>query len=127
MAGFANRVKTLTFPDLTEDDQLTVFVALRDPKTVPMDELVPQDLPRGTDGEVLDKQLAEQRSREIIAKLVVGWHMFDATDFRVDPTTGDPLDQALLPMPATPESVRRLPMVVTQKINEAIVGAINPR
>jgi hypothetical protein len=126
MPGFANRVKTLIFPELTEDGERTLFVALRNPKTMPMEALVPQDIPRGPDGAVLDPAAAETRSREIVAKLVIGWRMYDATDFSID-DEGNPVDQALLPLPATPESVAKLPMVVIQQINTAIVEAINPQ
>ena len=126
MAGYANRVVTLRFPDLTEEGDQELFVILRNPKTLPPDELVPQDLPVDADGRPIDQDLAAQRSREIIAKLIVGWRMYDATDFGVDLETSEPTDQHPLELPATADLVAKLPTAAIQAINETIVEAVNP-
>jgi len=127
VTGFRNRILTLSFPDLTDEDEPILHVVLRNPKTVPPTDLVPDDLPTGPDGVPLDQALAAQRSREIIARLIIGWRMYDASDFGYDPETGLPTDQQPLPLPATPELVDRLPMDVIREINKVISEAVNPQ
>lgn len=127
MTGFRNRILTLQFPDLTDEGDPILHVVLRNPKTVPPTDLVPDDLPVGPDGTPLDQALAAQRSREIIARLIIGWRMYDASDFGYDPETGLPTDQQPLPLPATPELVDRLPMDVIREINKAIKEAVDPQ
>lgn len=126
MAGFANRVRTLTFPELTEEGEPILFVAVRDPKTMPPKLLMPPDIARGPDGQPLVPEEAEQRSREILARMVIRWRMYDASDFAVD-DEGFPLEQAMLPLPATPELIEKLPLVVTHAMNTLIVEALNPK
>jgi len=126
MAGFANRVRTLTFPELTEDGEPVLYVAVRDPRTMPSSLLMPPDIARAPDGRPLVPEEAEQRSREILARMVIGWRMYDATDFTVD-DDGNPMEQAMLPLPATPELIDKLPMAVTHAMNTLIVEALNPR
>lgn len=128
MAGYANRVVRIAFPDLTEADTDELFVVIRNPKTMTVDELTPQDVALDpATGQPVDTDLAAQRSREIIARLVVAWRMYDASDFSVDPDTGIPTEQAPLPLPATAELVRRLPMAAIQAINDKISEAIAPK
>lgn len=126
MTGFRNRILTLAFPDLTDEGDPVLHVVLRNPQTVPPTDLVPNDLPVGPDGAPLDQALAAQRSREIIARLIIGWRMFDASDFGYDPETGLATDQQPLPLPATPELVDKLPMAVIREINQVITEAVNP-
>lgn len=126
MTGFRNRILTLQFPDLTDEGDPVLHVVLRNPQTVPPTDLVPDDIAVGPDGVPIDRELAAQRSREIIARLIIGWRMFDATDFGYDPETGLATDQQPLPLPATPELVDRLPMAVIRRINEVITEAVNP-
>lgn len=128
MAGYANRVVRIAFPDLTEPDTDELFVVIRNPKTMTVDELTPQDVAVDpATGLPVDTDLAAQRSREIIARLVVAWRMYDASDFSVDPDTGIPTEQSPLPLPATADLVRRLPMAAIQAINDKISEAISPK
>ena len=126
MTGFRNRIVTLQFPELTDDGDPVLHVVLRNPQTVPPSDLAPDDIALGPDGTPLDKDLAAQRSREIIASLVVGWRMYDASDFGYNPETGLPTDQKPLPLPATADLVDKLPMVVIRRINDTITDAVNP-
>lgn len=127
MTGFRNRIVTLQFPDLTDENEPVLHVVLRNPQTVPPSDLTPDDLALGPDGQPLDKALAALRSREIIARLIIGWRMYDATDFGYDPETGLATDQQPLPLPATPELVDRLPMAVIRRINDVVTEAVNPQ
>lgn len=127
MTGFRNRIVTLQFPDLTDEGEPVLHVVLRNPQTVPPTDLVPDDIAVGPDGAPVDQALAAQRSREIIARLIIGWRMYDATEFGYDPETGLATDQQPLPLPATPELVDRLPMAVIREINRTIKEAVDPQ
>lgn len=127
MAGFANRVTRLMFPDLTEKGEPELFLVIRNTRTMTVDELVPGDVPLGPDGQPLDRELSAERSRELIAKLVVAGLMYDATDPGVDPKTGEPTDQRLLSFPLTPQTVRCLPIEAIQRINTEIEAAVAPK
>lgn len=102
MAGYANRIITLDFPELTEPGDEPIRVVIRNPKTMPAQELM-ADTP--------DDATAEQQFQAgiaILAKLVIGWHVYDAS------STDD--DQPPLPLPATPDSVARLPMEIQNRM-----------
>src|SRR5689334_19366391 len=64
---------------------------------------------------------------EIISRLVVAWRVYDASVVEVDPDTGEPLDQPLLPLPATPELVAKLPSAILSRISDEMTGAVNPK
>lgn len=59
-----------------------------------------------------------RRGYAFIAKLVVAWHVYDATSAEKD--------QPLLPLPATPELVAKLPAEILTRIMQE-VQAINPQ
>ncbi|MQS14523.1 hypothetical protein F7Q99_20200 [Streptomyces kaniharaensis] len=112
MAGYANRIVTLDFPELTEPGDEMIRVVMRNPKTVPGPELMAD-----TPDNVTSEQ-AFQAGLAILAKLIVGWHVYDAT------STAD--DQPPLPMPATADSVGRLPMEIQNRMAaelKAVTGA----
>jgi hypothetical protein len=127
MAGYANRVTKIEFPDLTEEGQPTLFITIKNPKVIPPDELMSEDVEVGPDGRPLDPKLAAQRSAEVIASLVVAWRMYDASDFAVDKETGEPLDQRPLPLPATPELVQKLPTKAILELNKVLTEAVDPQ
>ncbi|MEU0940100.1 hypothetical protein [Embleya sp. NPDC005971] len=115
MAGYANRTIMLPFPDLSEpgDD---VFVVIKNPKTVPLGELTPKNAGAAVvDGQV-DMEQAMPAMYAVVAGLVKAWHVYDAT------SPDD--DQPALPLPATAESVAKLPHEITNKIVEMITGTI---
>lgn len=126
MAGYANRVVRIEFPDLTENGQPLLFISIKNPRVLPPEELIAEDVTVDETGRPTDPKLAAQRSREILARLIVGWRMYDATDFKVDAETGEPLDQSPLPMPATPELVAKLPSKALIELNQELTAAVNP-
>jgi hypothetical protein len=116
MAGYANRTIMLPFPDLSEDGD-NVHVVIKNPRTVPMAELMPSDLPLGPDGKPDERQI-EAAMYKVVAGLVKAWHVYDATSIEDD--------QPPLPLPATAESVAKLPMCITEQIAEEIKRVVNP-
>lgn len=118
MAGYANRTNRITFPDLSEPGD-EVYVAIRNPRLVPPGELRGRDVAMDENGQPVDTAEAEQAMYETLAKLVVSWRVYDATDM------GD--DQALLPSPAKPEDVAKLPTEIINQLAEEIQQAVNPR
>lgn len=135
MPGYANRIITLTFPELAEDGD-HIEVVIRNPRLMPVDELrsagdgltraeleqfqaAQQALAAGQpvpDGLVTDKDA--DRGFAMVAKLIIGWHVYDATSTQAE--------QPLLPLPATPELVRKLPMEILTRLMEE-VGKVNPQ
>lgn len=108
MPGYANRTVRLDFPELSEPGD-SIYIILRNRKTVPLETLTG---PEGADeGERADPA---RFGREVIARMVVDWHVYDAFD------DGD--NQAALPLPATPDLVARLPI----EIRTALSKALNP-
>ena len=105
MPGYANRTIRYDFPELSEPgDQ--VYVVLRNRKTVPLEMLTG---PEGSDSEKIDPALF---SREVIARMVVDWHVYDAF--------GIGADQEALPLPATPELVAKLPIEIRTTLSKAL-------
>lgn len=114
MPGYANRLVTRTYPDLSEpDDQ--VHIVLRNPKTVPIDDLIPDV---NDAGGVIPESEMRQATYEVIARLVVGGHLYDAT------AVGD--DQPLLDYPLTPKTVAALPMDIINDLAKLISEVTNP-
>lgn len=127
MAGYANRVVRLAFPHLTEDGQPELFITIKNPKVMPPHELTAFDIDLDpVTGAPKDPALAAQRSTEIIARLVIAWRMYDATDWALD-EDGNLVDQHPLPLPATPDLVRRLPSDAFVEITRVLQEAMNPR
>ena len=110
MAGYANRVITLHFPELSEEGD-DVHVVMRNPKTLSENELKVEQR---------EDMTAEQKEEAIqarIASLIIGWHVYDTQD------TGD--DQRRLPLPATAELVgKHLPHPIINKIAESFAEAM---
>ncbi|MEK6443638.1 hypothetical protein [Pseudonocardia sp. T1-2H] len=131
MAGYANRILHIPFPDLSEEGD-TVWVSILNPSQQPPDKLRPREIPTDENGRPLDQNLAMEASYEIIAGLVVAWHVYDATAASVDYETGEALDQPLLPKvdhshPATPELVKCLPMEIINEISRQMSQRVNPQ
>jgi hypothetical protein len=131
MAGYANRIIHLDFPDLAEDDD-KVWVAILNPKQQPPDKVQPRPLKLDENGRPADAAEAVEAMYETIAGLVVAWHVYDATAPAIDYDTGEQLDQPLLPKvdqthPATVEMVRKLPMEIVNTIGKRMTEAVNPQ
>lgn len=133
MAGYANRVIMLRFDELSEDDDL-VHVVMRNPKLLPLDELKPdKNIAIGPDGQPLDEEAAENDMYERLAKLIVGWHVYDSTMPEPEIVNGQPryvfdenASQKPLPLPATAASVRKLPNLIQQAILKEVEKVANP-
>jgi hypothetical protein len=131
--GYANRVITLQFPEMSEPGD-NIHVVIRNPRLMSADELRsagggPEDAERlaaiqaattaglpPPDDLITDKDA--KRGYALVAKLIIGWHVYDAT------STED--DMPLLPLPATVESVGKLPMEILTAVMEQ-VGKASPR
>lgn len=126
MSGYANRVRTITFNDLTPDGEPPIHVVLRNPQLMPPDELSPEDVQLDENGRPTDVAAAKRANDKVLAKLIIGWRVFDATDVRID-ADGNELDQEPLPLPATPELVAKLPTVIWKALVDEVGNAINPQ
>lgn len=126
MPGYANRVITLRFEELTQDDEPTIHVVLKNPRLLPPGELAPRKLTLDENGRPIDADEAKRANDEVLAKLIIGWRVFDASDFAVD-ADGNELPQDALPLPATAELVAKLPTAIYMKITETINESYNPQ
>jgi hypothetical protein len=117
MAGYANRVRTLHFPELSEDGE-DIHVVIRNPKLVPPGEMRRRDVATNDDGTPADMDEAMDASYELIAKLIIGMFAYDATA-----TTED---QPRLMPPWNAASVAKLPLEIINGISEEI-GNVNPQ
>lgn len=105
-----------------------IWVSLRNPRLVPPEQLRPKGV--ATDpatGLPLDSDAAETAMYAVFADLIIGWSVYDASVLAIDPDTGEPLDQAKLPMPPTVASVAKLPSVILGVLVEEFTQAANPR
>jgi hypothetical protein len=117
MAGYRNRTIRLTFEELSEDGD-PVFIVLRNPRTVPTDQLIPRDVDTDAQGNPLDKEDARLANSEPFARLIVNWHVYDAS------VEAD--DQPLLALPATAQDVLNLPLEIQNRLIEEVNRARNP-
>ncbi len=140
MANYAQRLILLNFPELAEPGD-KVWVTIRNPKVVPPDTLVVKGsklsaraqaavAADGQDQAVefdeADRDEAFTTSHVIISRLVAGWHVYDG----LAPVTLDddgreiPSGEShLIPLPATPERVARLPSLIIARILEEVKRA----
>lgn len=121
----------IPFPEVADG----CSVLLRNPQLVPPEVLEPTSVPVGPDGEPLDRDEARNAMYEVMARLIVGWKVFDAS---VAPTAaGEDVDPEELlktltqatPVrlgAITPENVGKLPLVIINKLGAAIGDAANP-
>lgn len=116
MAGYRNRTIRLDFED--DEDGGAVYILMRNPRTVPTDQLVPRDVATDAQGNPLDKEDAAFANAEPFAKLIVDWRVYDAS------VEAD--DQPLLALPATAQNVRDLPLEIQTRLIEEVNRARNP-
>ena len=127
IAGYRNPVITLKFNELVEDGD-TCHVIIRNPKTLPGSQL--SAMFAGQDTAADEDKL--RRVNEMLAGLVVGWRVYDATvPVKADPETGELIhdeetEPRLLPLPATAELVARVPQVVQIAMMNEVTGAVAP-
>lgn len=119
MGRYANQKIRLDFPDLSEDGD-PIFVIIRNPKTMPMDRLRPEeDIPTDPVTGERDENLVLAATYKIMAGLVTAWNVYDAT-------ADD--DSPALPVPATAEHFACLPVEIVSSIgNEMKAALANPQ
>lgn len=117
MAGYANRTIRLEFDDLTEPgSDKKIYVIIKNPKTLPFHMVARRDV---TDAERKANPAADVfAGYDVVSRVIVDWHVFDAT-------SNDP-EQPVLDLPATEESVSKLPQQITDAIVAKLVEAQNP-
>lgn len=143
MAGYRQRTIRLTFPDLSGPDDL-VWVEIRNSKQLtaaffdaqasddvadPYEETAPEAtetpdqaverLQRNHDRVVkvatARRESAGQRTYRMYSDLIVNWHVYPADG---------PLEEQerVLPLPATPAALRRLPQDIIVRMSKALAG-----
>jgi hypothetical protein len=117
LAGYAKRTIKLDFADLSEPGD-EIYIAIRNPRLVPPGELRGKDIALDDNGTPVNPAEAEQAMYETLAKLVVSWHVYDATDLSDE--------QAVLPLPAAADDVAKLPTEIINRLAEEIQQAANP-
>lgn len=127
MAGYRDRVIHIPFPDLSEPED-PIYIIIRNPKRVDLESMIPKDgnVTLDANGMPVDSLKARRSTYEVIAELVVGWHVYDATAPGVD-DQGNLVDQPLLPLPATAELVAKLPMEILNVLADKVKAAQNPQ
>lgn len=124
MAGYANRVVTQHFPELSEDGD-NVFVVFRNPKTQTISKLEAEAVALGPDG-TPDPAAATVAMHGLMARLIIGGKLYDARVDGID-AAGNPVDQPLLEFPLTVDSAPGLPLEVIASITSYIKEAQTPR
>lgn len=112
--GYDNRFVTIKFDDLGPG----VFVTIRNPRVMPASMLRPEDIALDANGQPVYPEEAERATNTMICKLIKDWYVYDATS--------DADEQPVLDLPATPESVSRLPLAIYLAIAEEVGKAANP-
>lgn len=135
MSGYTNRFMLLPFPELGEK----VSVLLRNPKLLPPSELTPEDVPTDENGKPLDPNAANEAMYKVMARLIVNWHVYDATADSTVPDIdldADDLDAQLAALEAadqvrleavTAENVAKCPMAIITRIGEEIGRVADPQ
>ena len=127
--GYANRVVTIQFPDLSDDPGDRIWVTMRNPKMVPIDEMRAgsEGVTLNAQGDPEDSGAATAAGYRILAKLIVGWHVYDATVLPELNASGEDVSTpVMLPQaPVTVEMVAKLPMAILNRLMEEM-SSINP-
>lgn len=128
MAGYRNRTITLEFPDLSEDGD-RVFLVMRNPRTVPFEELQPRQVATGPDGMPLDPIDARAASYDMLARLIIGGRLYDAAlPENLDPAFAEQeSDQPLVQFPMSGKQFGTLPVEIQNRVAEEVRVGQNPR
>jgi hypothetical protein len=130
--GYKSPVITLTFPELSEDPEGDpIRVIIRNPRLMaPGEFLSGETAPKtGPDGQPEPDEDQADRGYARMAKIVIGWRVYDATaPIKVDAegnVTSPPAP--LLPLPATAATVAKLPMAILSRLGDELKAATNPQ
>lgn len=123
MPGYANRLVHVDCSDLGDG----VRVIMRNPALVTADELAGDNVEvNPVTGLPVDMAAAKLSMYKTIARLIVGWTVYDATAPMLDEALHE-IDQPALPMPATAESVAKLPQVILNRLATILKDTVNPQ
>jgi hypothetical protein len=116
--GYVDRFITIRFDHLTGDAvNDPVWVVIRNPRLVPPSVLTADPVALGPDGMPVDQKAAELATYAVLARLIKDWRVYDAS---VDGIS-------LLPMPASPDLIARLPLEIINRLGAEVSRAANPR
>lgn len=116
--GYVDRYLTIPFDHLTADAKnFPVYVTIRNPRLVPPEMLTAESVPLGPDGMPLDPAKAAMATYGVLAKLIKDWRVYNAYAEGVE----------LLPLPATAETVAKLPLDIINRLGQEVARAANPR
>jgi hypothetical protein len=120
--GYRNPIITLRFPDLVDDGD-NCHVVIRNPQLIPGEKYAAMGMRE--DGEADDQKM--HRMFGLIADLVVGWRVWDPTvpvkaDESGNLIEDDETAPRLLPLPATPALVAKLPQEILTKLMEKMTS-----
>jgi hypothetical protein len=127
--GYANRIITIPFPELTDDPEGDpIRVTIRNPRLMAPQELIPKDAPVDAEGKPIDDEAGLRGTHEVMAKVIVGWRVYDATTEAIVDVNGNvTIEDVLLGLPATPELVAKLPLAIFERLGTELTEATNPQ
>ena len=125
--GYGQPVIHLPFDQLSENPaEDKIWVAIRNPQLQSPESLRPSGVAVDENGRPIDQEAAVESMYGVIAGLILAWRVYDtAVDVPVDEETREPGvgEQNLQPpvnpsagRPATPDLIKRLPMVIITEI-----------
>lgn len=122
---------TIRNPRLIAGDELRAMAGKRDDAGVERITAAKAALDAGE--EIPEGLITEEdagRGYDLIARLVIGWHVWDTTvpvklDDQGNPIEDDETAPRLLPLPATPELVGKLPQEILAALMEEL-SKLNP-
>jgi hypothetical protein len=116
MSGYRNRTIHLAFEE--DEDGEPVYLKIRNPRTVPTDQLNARDVQLDAQGNPVDPAEAKLAGLEVLAGLIVDGRVFDAS------VEAD--DQPLLTLPLSPGDVGKLPLEIQNRLITEVNNARNP-
>lgn len=111
---YLNRTIRFDYPELGDD----IWVVIHNPMLMPMSVLRPESDVEIVNGQVADLAQATDATYEIISKLIITWNVYDPLDVSEEPN--------VLPLPATIETCKKLPLKIVMDINESAGKAFTP-
>jgi hypothetical protein len=140
LAGYRDRIIRITFPGLTDDnDKDPVWIIIRNPALMPADELrsyadkiSPGAVTAAANGtsDGMSAQLSGSdmdAAYRMFSRLIIAWRVYDATAIPEINEAGEVIgEQPLLPSPATPDTIARLPLEIINRLSEEL-GKAAPR
>jgi hypothetical protein len=140
LAGYRDRIIRISFPGLTDDDNGDpVWVIIRNPSLMPADELrayadkiSPAAITAAVngDGTVTADQVSGtdmEAAYRMFARLIIAWRVYDASAVPMINEAGDVVgEQPLLPSPAAPDLIAKLPLEIINRLSEEL-GKAAPR